>query len=135
MADYKTPDELLYAKTHEWVRIDGDEVTVGISDYAQSALGDVVFAELPDVGRKLSIGEPFGVVESVKAASDVYAPVSGEVTAINEALLDAPETVNGDPYNDGWMLKLKPTDLENEQGKLLDAAAYTQHVEDEASKH
>jgi glycine cleavage system H protein len=135
MADYKTPDELLYAKTHEWVRIDGDEVTVGISDYAQSALGDVVFAELPDVGRKLSIGEPFGVVESVKAASDVYAPVSGEVTAINEALLDAPETVNGDPYNDGWMLKLKPTDLENDQGKLLDATAYTQHVEDEASKH
>ncbi len=135
MADYKTPDELVYAKTHEWVRVDGDEVTVGISDYAQSALGDVVFAELPDVGRTLTMGEPFGVVESVKAASDVYAPVSGEVTAINEALLDAPETVNSDPYADGWMLKLKPTDLENERGKLLDAAAYTQHVEDEASKH
>ena len=135
MADYKTPDELLYAKTHEWVRVDGDEVRVGISDYAQSALGDVVFAELPDVGRKLTMGEPFGVVESVKAASDVYAPISGEVTAINDALLDTPETVNSDPYSDGWMLKIKPTDLENERGKLLDATAYTQHVEDEASKH
>ncbi len=130
-----TPDNLRYAKTHEWVRVDGDEVTVGISDYAQESLGDVVFVELPSVGRTLAMGEAFGVVESVKAASDVYAPVSGEVTAINEALLDAPETLNSDPYGEGWMLKLRPSDLAGEQEKLLDAAAYSQHVEDEASKH
>jgi glycine cleavage system H protein len=135
MAEYNTPEELSYAKTHEWVRADGDEVTIGITDYAQHALGDVVFAELPDVGRTLSAGEAFGVVESVKAASDVYAPISGEVTAINEALLDAPETINSDPYGEGWMLKLRATDLEADRAKLLDAAGYQQHVEDEASKH
>lgn len=132
---YQTPTELSYAKSHEWVRVDGDEVTIGISDYAQHALGDVVFAELPEIGRALSVGEMFGVVESVKAASDVYAPLSGEVTAINEALLTTPETLNEDPYNAGWMIKLKPSDLESERAKLLDAAAYEQHVEDEASKH
>lgn len=135
MADYNTPADLLYAKTHEWVRVEGDEVVIGISDYAQHALGDVVFAELPDVGRALSVGEPFGVVESVKAASDVYAPVSGEVLAINEALLDTPETLNSDPYGDGWMMRIKPNNLDAERGALLDAQAYEQHVEDEASKH
>jgi glycine cleavage system H protein len=135
MAEYNTPADLKYAKSHEWVRVDGNEVTIGITDYAQHALGDVVFAELPDVGRTLSVGETFGVVESVKAASDVYAPVGGEVIAINEALLDAPETLNGDPYGEGWMLKLKPSDLDNEIGKLMDATAYEQHVADEASKH
>jgi glycine cleavage system H protein len=135
MAEYNTPAELKYAKSHEWARIEGDEVTIGITDYAQHALGDVVFAELPDVGRTLTMGETFGVVESVKAASDLYAPLSGEVTAINEALLDAPETINSDPYGEAWMLKLKPSDVENEQNKLLDAAAYEAHVADEASKH
>jgi len=132
---YNTPQDCLYSKSHEWVRIDGDEATVGISDYAQHALGDVVFAELPDVGRKLSKGESFGVVESVKAASDVYAPISGEVIAINEALLDAPETLNNDAYGEGWMIKLRLTNVEAERGELLDAAAYEQHVEAEASKH
>ena len=132
---YQTPADLSYAKSHEWVRVDGDEVTIGISDYAQHALGDVVFAELPDIGRTLSVGETFGVVESVKAASDVYAPLSGEVTAINEALLNTPETLNEDPYDAGWMIKLKPSDLEHERAKLLDATAYEQHVTDEASKH
>jgi glycine cleavage system H protein len=132
---YQTPADLSYAKSHEWVRIDGDEVTVGISDYAQHALGDVVFAELPDLGRQLSVGETFGVVESVKAASDVYAPVSGEVTAINDALLNAPETLNTDPYGEGWMLKIKASSLEQDRARLLNAAAYEQHVEDEASKH
>lgn len=132
---YQTPADLSYATSHEWVRVDGDEVTIGITDYAQHALGDVVFAELPDVGRTLRVGEPFGVVESVKAASDVYAPVSGEVLAINDALINAPETLNTDPYGEGWMLKLKPSDLEGERAKLLDATRYEQHVEDEASKH
>jgi len=132
---YNTPTELRYGKTHEWIRVDGDEVTIGITDYAQHALGDVVFVELPDVGRTLSQGETFGVVESVKAASDVYAPVSGEVIAINEALLDTPETLNGDPYGEGWMLKLRASSLEADQANLLDATGYEQHVEDEASKH
>ena len=132
---YQTPTDLSYARSHEWLRADGDEVTIGITDYAQQALGDVVFAELPEVGRTLAAGEMFGVVESVKAASDVYAPVSGEVTAINEALLDAPETLNSDPYSEGWMIKLKPSSLEDERARLLDAPAYEQHVADEASKH
>ncbi|WP_026369891.1 glycine cleavage system protein GcvH [Kallotenue papyrolyticum] len=135
MAGYHTPTDLLYSTTHEWARIEGDEVTVGISDYAQHALGDVVFVELPEVGRTLTAGEPLGVVESVKAASDVYAPLSGEVIAINEALLDAPETLNSDPYGAGWMLKLRASDLEAERSRLLDATAYERHVEDEASKH
>lgn len=132
---YNTPQDCLYNQSHEWVRIDGDQAIIGISDYAQHALGDVVFAELPDLGRTLSKGESFGVVESVKAASDVYAPVSGEVIEINEALLDAPETLNSDPYGEGWMIKLRTSDLEAEKSGLLDAAAYEQHVEDEASKH
>lgn len=132
---YETPQHLLYAPTHEWITTDGDELTVGISDYAQHALGDVVFVELPDVGKTLTKGLVFGVVESVKAASDVYAPVSGEVTAINEALLDAPEMLNGKMYGDGWMVRIKPAKFAEERTALLDAAAYEQHVEDEASKH
>jgi glycine cleavage system H protein len=132
---YNTPQDCRYSKSHEWVRVEDGEATIGISDYAQHALGDVVFAELPDVGRNLSKGESFGVVESVKAASDVYAPISGEVLEINEALLDAPETLNNDPYGEGWMLKIRPSNLEADLGTLLDAAGYEQHVEDEASKH
>ena len=134
MSEYNTPQDLFYAPTHEWVRPDGDDVTIGISDYAQHALGDVVFAELPDVGTTLRKGQPMGVVESVKAASDVYAPVSGEVIEINEALLDAPETLNTDPYGDGWMIKLRPSNLDGERPALLEPTAYAQHVEDEASK-
>ena len=132
---YETPSNLLYAATHEWVSTDGDEVTVGITDYAQHALGDVVFVDLPEVGRTLEQGETFGAVESVKAASDIYAPISGEVVAVNEALLDAPETVNSEPYKGGWMLKLRPRDLAGERGALMDAAAYEQHAADEESKH
>jgi glycine cleavage system H protein len=134
MSEYNTPTDLLYAPTHEWVRPDGDEATIGISDYAQHALGDVVFAELPEVGTTLNKGQPLGVVESVKAASDVYAPISGEVIEVNEALLDAPETLNTDPYGEGWMLKLRPSNLDGERAALFDPAAYEQHVEDEASK-
>ena len=132
---YQTPSDLLYTATHEWVRTEGDEVTVGITDYAQQALGDVVFVDLPEVGRTLEQGEVFGVVESVKAASDLYAPVSGEVLAVNEALLDTPETVNNDPYSVGWMITLRVRDWENERGALLDAAAYEQHVASEESNH
>ncbi len=100
-----------YAKTHEWVRPeDGGEVVVGISDYAQNSLGDITFVELPAVGDRVTKGETFGVVESVKAASDLYAPVSGEVTAVNEALEDAPEKVNESPLEDGWMLRVRLED-------------------------
>ncbi|MDQ5852825.1 MAG: glycine cleavage system protein GcvH [Chloroflexota bacterium] len=131
---YKTPPNLLYSSSHEWVTTDGEEVTVGITDYAQHALGDVVFVELPEVGRTLEQGDIFGVVESVKAASDLYVPVSGEVIEINETLVDAPDTVNNDPYGAGWMIKLRARDFENERGTLMDAAAYEQFAASEENK-
>ena len=125
------PQDLKYAETHEWVRDEGDgSITVGISDHAQELLGDLVFVELPEVGTALALGDECAVIESVKAASDIYSPVSGEVTEVNEALADAPETINDDPYVDGWIFKLKVADaaeLEN----LMDAAAYTAHAESE----
>lgn len=117
------PAELRYAESHEWARLEADgSVTVGISDHAQEALGDVVFIELPEVGKTVSSGDQVAVVESVKAASDIYAPVSGEVIEVNEALADAPESVNGEPYS-AWFFKIKPTDTA-ELDKLLNAAGY-----------
>ena len=119
-----TPSNLKYAASHEWVRDEGDgTVTVGISDHAQESLGDVVYVELPEIGSSVSAGEDAGVVESVKAASDIYAPVSGEVVAINDVLEDAPETINGSPYDDGWFFKVKMSDP-SELETLLDAASY-----------
>jgi len=112
-----------YAKTHEWVRVEGDEATCGISDYAQDALSDVVYVELPMVDDHLSQGEPFGVVESVKASEDVYMPLSGTVIAINENLEDNPEWVNEDPYGKAWFIKITPDDL-SELDNLMDASAY-----------
>ena len=127
----QTPDELKYAKSHEWARLEEDgSVTVGITDHAQDALGDVVFVELPDVGATLAAADEAGVVESVKAASDIYAPVGGEVTAVNEQLEDSPETVNADPYNDGWFFKLQPTDT-SELDALLSAEDYQQQCDEE----
>lgn len=117
------PADLRYAASHEWARLEADgSVTVGISDHAQEALGDVVFVELPEVGKQLAAGQEAGVVESVKAASDIYAPVGGEVIAVNEALADAPELVNEDPYGN-WFFKLKPSNPAD-LGALLDAAGY-----------
>lgn len=117
------PADLRYAASHEWARLEADgTVTVGISDHAQEALGDVVFVELPELGKALTAGQEAGVVESVKAASDIYAPVSGEVIAINEELADSPELVNSDPYG-AWFFKLKPANTA-ELDKLLDAAGY-----------
>ena len=117
------PSDLRYAASHEWARLEADgSVTVGISDHAQEALGDVVYVELPELGRQLGAGQEAGVVESVKAASDIYAPVSGEVVAINEALADSPELVNSDPYG-SWFFRLQPSD-KAELDKLLDAAGY-----------
>jgi glycine cleavage system H protein len=118
------PADLRYAKSHEWVRLEKDgTVTVGITDYAQNSLGDITYVQVPKVGAALKAGETFGVVESVKAASDLYAPIAGTVTAVNSALEGAPETVNRAPYTDGWMLKVKPADAGAING-LLDAAAY-----------
>ncbi|NRA43284.1 MAG: glycine cleavage system protein GcvH [Pseudomonadales bacterium] len=124
------PNELKYASSHEWARVEGDIVVVGITDHAQDALGDVVYVELPEIGDTINAGDEAGVVESVKAASDIYAPVTGEVVAINEDLEDAPETINGDPYNDGWFFKLKLSDLA-ELDDLLDADGYSASLADE----
>ena len=120
------PAELKYAATHEWARLEEDgTVTVGISDHAQSALGDVVYIEAPEIGLTVSAQEEAGVVESVKAASDIYAPVGGTICAVNDDLTDTPETVNHDPYGDGWFFKLAPTDPAD-LDELLDAEAYAE---------
>ena len=123
------PANLRYTESHEWILDNGDgTVTIGITDHAQESLGDVVFVDLPEVGQELGAGEEFGVIESVKAASDLYAPLAGEVVEVNEALEDAPETVNEAPYEGGWIAKLKLAD-ESELSKLLDAEAYTKVAE------
>jgi glycine cleavage system H protein len=125
-----TPDDLRYTESHEWVRREGDgTLTIGITDHAQAALGDLVYVELPEVGKKLAARDAVAVVESVKAASDVYAPVAGEVIAVNDALSSAPEQVNADPYG-AWLFKLRPGDAGAVDG-LLDAAGYTAAVGDQ----
>ena len=127
----KNPSELYYAKTHEWVRREEDgTVTVGITEHAQDALGDVVYVETPEVGDSIAAGDQAGVVESVKAASDIYAPVTGDVIATNEALEDAPETVNSDAFNDGWFFKLQPEDM-GELDALMSAEEYEQFCDEE----
>ena len=117
-----------YTEDHEWIRVDGETATIGITAYAAEQLGDVVFVELPDVGKTLARGDDAAVVESVKAASEVYAPVSGEITAVNEALTDAPETVNASAEGDGWFVKIKLSDTSELDG-LMDADAYKAHVD------
>ena len=125
------PGELKYVSSHEWIRVEGDgTVTIGVTDHAQEALGDVVFVELPDIDAEVSAGDDAGVVESVKAASDIYAPVSGVVVAVNDDLEDAPEMFNSDPYGDGWFFKLKLTD-ESELDDLLSADEYSAACEEE----
>lgn len=117
-----------YSQTHEWVKLDGDLAVVGISDYAQDALGDIVFVELPVVGMKLEPGQSFGVVESVKAASDVFVPIGGEVESVNQKLTESPDLVNRDPFGEGWMIKLRPSDRAALDG-LLDADGYKAKIE------
>ena len=124
---FKTPSDLQYTRTHEWIRIEGDEATVGITDYAQDALGDVVYVELPEVGASFEAGAMFGAVESVKAASDLYLPVGGEVLEINSALVEQPEVLNSDPYGEGWMLKIR---VAPGVGALMSAGAYEKYVDE-----
>ena len=119
------PSDLRYTRDHEWVRLEGDEATVGITQYAADQLGDIVFVELPDAGKALEGSRPFGVVESVKAVSDLYSPVSGEVVAVNGDLAGQPELVNSDPFGAGWMIRVRLADASQVPG-LLDAAAYAQ---------
>ncbi|GAB2712052.1 glycine cleavage system protein GcvH [Halomonas garicola] len=126
----QVPANIHYAESHEWVQDNGDgTVTVGISDHAQESLGDVVFVELPEVGQTLAKGDEFGVIESVKAASDLYAPISGEVVEVNEDLEDAPESVNESPYEDGWIMKVR---LDGDIEGLMDADAYQASIEADA---
>ena len=123
------PEELQYTKSHEWVRTEGDTATIGITDHAQDELGDVVFVELPEVGTTFDAGDSFGTVESVKAVSDLYTPVGGEVVEVNEALNDQPEKINEDPYGEGWIVKLSASG----EGDLLSASDYEQFLEEEES--
>jgi glycine cleavage system H protein len=121
------PSDRRYTKEHEWIKIEGDIATVGITEFAQSELGDVTYVEVPKVGQSLTRGQAFGVVESVKAVSDIYAPVAGEVVEVNESLADAPETVNASPYEGAWMVKLRVANPGDTEG-LLSAEEYQQHV-------
>ena len=117
------PKDLKYTRTHEWVRVDDDVVTLGIADYAQQELGDITYLELPDVGSAVAAGEPFGVVESVKAASDIYSPLDGEVLERNEGAVDAPEVINASPYGDAWLIRVRVSDPAQLEA-LMDAQAY-----------
>ena len=123
LSELKLPDDLRYAESHEWARAEGDTIKVGITDYAQDQLGDIVFVELPEVGDTLGKGEEFGTVESVKAVSELYMPVAGEIVAVNSSLEDAPEKVNNTPYGDGWMIEIK-ADNPSEIDDLMDNDAY-----------
>jgi glycine cleavage system H protein len=122
------PDDLQYTKSHEWVRTEGDTATIGITEHAQEELGDVVFVELPDEGATIDAGESFGTVESVKAVSDLYAPVGGEVVEVNSSLEDAPEKINDDPYGEGWIVRLRTS----EEADLLSPEEYEKLVEEES---
>jgi glycine cleavage system H protein len=126
------PGDRRYTKEHEWVQVEGDRGRIGITDYAQDQLGDVVYLELPELGRSLKAGESFGTVESVKAVSELYAPVSGEVVEVNSELVKKPEAINTDPYGQAWMIVVRLADA-TEPGRLLDAAAYQALIESEPS--
>jgi len=128
------PADYRYTKDHEWIKVQGDVATIGITDYAQQELGDVVFVDVPKVGAKLAPGKSFGSVESVKAVSEIYSPVSGEVTETNPLLTDTPEKINADPHNTAWLIKLKLADAKEVAG-LMDAAAYQAYIAEQAKEH
>ncbi|PCI70128.1 MAG: glycine cleavage system protein H [Gammaproteobacteria bacterium] len=124
------PSDLKYISSHEWIRVEDDgSVTIGITDHAQELLGDIVYVELPDIDSEVAVEDEMAVVESVKAASDIYAPISGTITEINELLEDAPETINSSPYDDGWMFKMQPSEP-SELDNLIDAETYQNEIED-----
>jgi glycine cleavage system H protein len=127
------PEDLKYSKEHEWARPDGEGLIVGITDYAQDSLGEIVYVELPEEGCQVVRGEAFGVVESTKAVSDLYAPVSGTVGEVNDTLLDNPELINEDPYEDGWLIRITMSD-ESELGNLMDVAGYVTFLKEEKNK-
>jgi glycine cleavage system H protein len=127
------PEELKYTDEHEWTRIEDDLVVIGITDYAQDALGEIVYIELPSEGDEIIKGDSFGGVESTKSVSDLYAPVSGEVVEVNESLLDSPETINEDPYGDGWLIKVRIHDSD-EFDELMDSEQYSEFIEKETVK-
>ena len=128
MVDY--PDDLKYTEEHEWTRVEGDWVEIGITDYAQEALGEIVFIELPGEGDEITKGDSFGGVESTKSVSDLFAPISGEVVEVNEILLETPETINEDPYGTGWIIRIKPYDI-NELDGLMNSESYSEFIEKE----
>ncbi|MBL7996255.1 glycine cleavage system protein GcvH [bacterium] len=117
------PEDLLYSTSHEWIKLNGDEATIGITEYAQSELGDIIFVETPEVGRKIQPGQPFGSIEAVKTVSDLYGPLTGEVTDVNSKLTDTPEVINSDPYGEGWIIKMKVTDA-SAKAQLLSVQKY-----------
>jgi len=127
------PKELLYTQEHEWVSMEDSIATIGITDFAQSSLGDITFVQLPKEGETLNKDDTFGVVESVKAVSDLFAPVSGRVIEVNDPIAQAPELLNDDPYNEGWLIKLETKDVEAELGELMSAKEYEQYVEDKGN--
>jgi len=129
LSEYSTPDDSLYTKQDEWIRWENDRVFVGITDYAQQQLGDIVFVELPAVGAQISKDEPYGVIESVKAVSDLYAPLTGEVVAINGEIGETPERINEDCYGEGWLIQIVPSD-DDERETLLEPAAYQHYLEE-----
>jgi glycine cleavage system H protein len=131
MGDTKVIDGLYYSKEHEYAKVDGDVVVIGITDYAQNSLHEITFVEISDVGTVLKAGEECGLVESMKASSDIYSPLSGEIIEVNSELEDAPEIVNEDCYGKGWMYKIKPSNLDAELSSLMDAAAYKAFIESE----
>ncbi|MHA2192657.1 MAG: glycine cleavage system protein GcvH [Candidatus Thorarchaeota archaeon] len=122
------PEDLKYSKDHEWVKVDGDLVVVGITDYAQHALHEITFVELPEVGSNVEADSECGLVESMKASSDIFSPLSGEIVEVNSNLEDAPELVNEEPYGKGWMFKIKPSNLDGEMKALMDANAYSELI-------
>lgn len=126
------PQNLKFTKTHEWVKIDDDVVTIGLADYAQQELGDITYLELPDVGDSVGAGETFGVVESVKAASDIYSPFDGEVVERNDGAVDSPEVINASPYDDAWLIKVRVSDP-SQASALMDAAAYDEFATEAAN--
>lgn len=123
------PEELSYTKDHEWARIEDDTATIGITDYAQGELGDIVYVDLPEIGTQVNQGDSFGTIEAVKAVSDLFAPLSGEVVAVNDALNDAPEKINEDPYQEGWMIKIKMKDA-SEKEELMDSRQYENLIQE-----